>query len=273
MVGKLLKHEFRATARVMLLVYAALTASAVLANLSFRFMEVDSVFLRIVFGLWIALFVIGVVAAVVVTAVVMIGRFYRSLLKEQGYLMHTLPVSVHGHIWSKLIVSLVWFAATFVLIWLLLLLTALIQSGTELGVMFSDMPSIAEIRAAMAQHDVHVGGIVFFGIECVVMAILACLTVCLHFYAAMSLGHMFSKNQILLSIVFYIGINFVFSILGTGAGMMLLRAGPVFVAETFTETVAAAQAVMGRLLLIELVHAAILYAATFFPLKKGLNLA
>ena len=131
MVGKLIKHEFRATARVMLLVYAALAASAVLANLSLRFTQVDNMFLRIVFGLFVAVFVVGVIAAVVVTAVVMIMRFYQSLLKNQGYLMHTLPVSAHAHIWSKLIVSLVWFAATFLLVGLLVVTTMLIQSGSD----------------------------------------------------------------------------------------------------------------------------------------------
>ena len=272
MVGKLIKHEFRATARVMLLVYAALAASAVLANLSLRFMQVDSVFLRIVFGLFISVFVIGVIAAVVVTAVVMIMRFYQSLLKNQGYLMHTLPVSTHAHIWSKLIVSLVWFAATFLLVGLLVVTTMLIQSGTDFGAIFADLPRWGEIMDALRSEGVSMGGLVLFGVEELGIGILAFLVLCLHFYAAMSLGHMFSKNQILLSIVFYIGINFVFSLTGTGVGIALLGAEPDMI-ESFADVLAYAQGTAGRMLLMELGQLALLYAATYFPLKKGLNLA
>ena len=108
MLGKLLKHEFRATGRLMLPALGAVLALAVLANFSIRFIQVtDNTFLTILFGLVIAAFVIGMVAAAVMTLVLMILRFYRTLLRDEGYLMHTLPVNVHELVWSKLIVSLV----------------------------------------------------------------------------------------------------------------------------------------------------------------------
>ena len=277
MVGKLLKHEFRATARIMLLVYAALAAVAILFNLSFRFTEIDNVFLQILFAVMTTLFVIGVIAAAVITAVVMIGRFYRSLLKEQGYLMHTLPVSVHGHIWSKLIVSFVWFVATFILICLLMMLTFLIQSGTDLGEMFAGFPSWSEIQGMLKEAGVTTGSITFLGIEAVFCMIVGCLAICLHFYAAMSLGHMFSKNKILLSIVFYIGINIVFSIISTCAMSVIFQnehvVNAMTDASTFAEVIRLMKQMWGGMLLAELVEGAVLYLATYFPLKKGLNLA
>ena len=274
MVGKLIKHEFRATARFMLLVYAVLAAAAVLANLSIRFMDTtNNAFLNLLFGFTIFLFVAGIVAAVVITAVVMIVRFYRSLLKEQGYLMHTLPVTVHGHIWSKLIVSLVWFAATFVLIVLLIMATALIQSGTGLGDLFADMPTMKELFQSLREEGMSPGSLTVLGLEGVVYVILACLVLCLHFYAAMSLGQMFSRRQILLSIVFYIVINIVFSVLETVAGASLVQHSQLFHADTFPQVITAMQAAGGGALLMQLVQGAILYAATFLPLKYRLNLA
>ena len=274
MVGKLIKHEFRATARVMLLVYAVLAAAAVLANLSIRFMDTtNNAFLRFLFVLVTALFSTGVVAAVVITAVVMIVRFYRSLLKEQGYLMHTLPVSVHGHIWSKLIVSLVWFAATFVLVWLLILATLLIQSGTQLGDLFAEMPTMKEIVQALREEGMTPGSLTVLGLEGVAYVILSCLTLCLHFYAAMSLGQMFSKKQVLLSIVFFIAINIAFNILETFTGASLLQHSQMFEVDTLPRILTAMQAVGGGAILLKLVQGAILYAATFLPLKYRLNLA
>ena len=271
MVGKLLKHEFRATGRSMLLVYLALAATAVLANLSIRLMNVtDNAFLNILFGLIIAAFVIGMVAAAVV---MMIDRFYRSLLKSQGYLMHTLPVTVHGHIWSKLIVSLVWFAATFVLVWLLIVSTALIQSGTDLGAMLKDLPTWREFCEAFRSSGASVGGVALLMLEVLGGMILACLTLCLHFYAAMALGHMFSKNQILLSIVFFIAISILFNIAGTGLGVLVIRNENIFLAPTFAETVTLMNGFLGQMLLVQLIQGAVLYAAAFLPLRYRLNLA
>ena len=107
MLGKLMKHEFRATARIMLPVMGAMVALALLANLSIRGLAgnlSDIPMLRILFVLIIIFFSVAVVATIVMSLVIMVSRFYRNLLKDEGYLMFTLPVSVHELIWSKLIV-------------------------------------------------------------------------------------------------------------------------------------------------------------------------
>ena len=278
MLSKLLKHEFRATGRVMLPIYAAVLALAVLANLSIRFIQnTGSTFLRILFGLLIAAFVVSVIAAVIMTLVMMITRFYRNLLKDEGYLMHTLPVSVHGLVWSKLIVSFVWFMVTFLVVWLVILLTGLIQTGTSLAQFIKGFPSWAEIRGMLAQLDIRSGQLWALGLSFLAAAILGGLTSCLHFYASMSLGHMFSKDKVLLSIVFFVGISFVLSLLSTGYGSLVFRnysdvelVGGV---EQIKEVLSLMQGITLRLLGMELVQGAVLYLATVLGLKKGLNLA
>ncbi len=275
MLGKLLKHEFRATGRIMLPVLGAVLALAVMANFSIRFIQmVDNVFLTILLGLVIAAFVIGVIAAAVMTIVMMVSRFYRNLLKDEGYLMHTLPVNEHELIWSKLIVSLVWFAVTFLMIWLVILLTVLIQTGTDLGALLAGFPSWAEIREALARVGLRSGDLWLLGGEVLLGAIIGSLSTCLHFYAAMALGHMFAKDKILLSIVFFVGLSFVLSMLETGLGM-----GVVFRMtqaelnmDTAQEMVRVVRGLGGRGLVMGLVQAALLYLATVLPLKKRLNL-
>ena len=207
MLSKLLKHEFRATGRTMLPVYAAVVVLAVLANFSIRVIDRSVHTLLTIFcGLIIAAFVIGIIAAGIMTVVMMIKRFYTNYLKDEGYLMHTLPVSVHELVWSKMIVSVVWFAATFVVICLVILLTALIQTGTSLAQFFAGFPSWAEIKAFMEQAGIRSGDLWVIGLEMLLAVVVAGLYTCLHFYAAMSLGHMFAKDKILLSIVFFVGI-------------------------------------------------------------------
>lgn len=274
MLGKLLKHEFRATGRTMLPIYGAVAALAVLGNLSIRLIDAaNSVFLRLLFIVVIVFFVIGVIAAAVMTAVMMISRFYRNLLKEQGYLMHTLPVTVHGQIWSKLIVSLVWFAATFFVVWLVILLTGLIQSGTELGDILASFPSRAELRAALAAEGLRPRDLTLIAAELLVHAVIAGLLTCLHFYAAMSLGHMFPKSKVFLSVVFFVAISFLFDLIGSGYGYIVVSN------QTFSpQTLAESLSFLHRLLTLhgltlQFFKGALLYIATVFGLKKGLNLA
>ena len=276
MLSKLLKHEFRATGRTMLPVYAAVVVLAVLANFSIRVIDRSVHTLLTIFcGLIIAAFIIGIIAAGIMTVVMMIKRFYTNYLKDEGYLMHTLPVSVHELVWSKMIVSVVWFAATAVVICLVILLTALIQTGTSLAQFFAGFPSWAEIKAALAEAGIRSGDLWLFGLEMLLAIIVAGLYTCLHFYAAMSLGHMFSKDKILLSIVFFVGISFVLSLATTGYGsarFYALEASDATL-ETVKEALRLGQAIMGEALLVELVQSAVLYIATVLGLKRGLNLA
>ena len=115
MLRKLLKHEFRATGRIMLPLFGILLLVSVGANFSSRGMlNSDSSLLRTLGTIFIMLFIVGIFAVGIISFVLMINRFYKNLLQDEGYVMMTLPVCVHQQIWSKLIVSTVWFAATVV---------------------------------------------------------------------------------------------------------------------------------------------------------------
>ena len=276
MLGKLLKHEFRATGRTMLPVYGAVVVLAVLANVSIRMLSGNvGPLLSIFFGLIVAAFGICVVAAGVMTLVLMVKRFYTNYLKDEGYLMHTLPVSVHGLVWSKMIVSIVWFAATFAVIGLVLLLTAIIQTDTSLAQFFAGFPSWAEIREGLDQYGIRLGDLWFIGFEALLCVIVSGLFTCLHFYAAMSLGHMFAKDKILLSIVFFVAISFVLSMATTGysAGRFYSLESMNVSFDTAQEAIRFAKAMLGEMLLVEAIQTAVLYVATVLGLKRGLNLA
>ncbi|MBO5556630.1 MAG: hypothetical protein J5927_05545 [Oscillospiraceae bacterium] len=279
MLGKLLKHEFRATGRVMLPVMGAMVLLAALANVSIRFMlrgvEAGTA-LQILGGLLIAFAVLAVIATAVMAVVLMVSRFYRNLLKDEGYLMMTLPVSVHGLIWSKLIVSLVWILAVTLLIWVVGLLTALNAFDTNLAVFIEGFPSWAEIRQVIAELGIG-SRLTTLGIQFFLAALLGALVTCLHFYAAMSLGHMFSKDKVLLSIVFFVALSFAFSLMGVSAGMVLpmMGSGAIEAMETMEglpDTLGFFSRILWQGLATSAVQGAILYLATTLSLKRGLNL-
>ena len=276
MLGKLIKHEFRATARIMLPVMGAMAALALLANLSIRGLAgnlSDVPMLKILFTLIIFFFGAAVVATVVMSLVIMVSRFYRNLLKDEGYLMFTLPVSVHELIWSKLIVSLVWFLATGLLIFLVMALMALNLSHTNLEMILKQLPSWSEIIGWLDQAGVR-GQVITFLVQIVLGTLIGIIALCLHFYGAMALGHMFSKDKVLLSIVFFVGISFAFNLMEMGYGivgfglsdlenmdMSGAREGLSFVSTVIWHGIG-----------LSAVQAAVLYLAAFLGLKKGLNL-
>lgn len=281
MLGKLLKHEFRATGRIMLPVFAVLGVLALLFNFSVRMIDrVDSTLLQLLFGLIIFAFVAGVIAAEIIVLVLMINRFYKNLLGDQGYLMFTLPANVHELVWSKLIVSFVWFWLTNLVILLIIAATVFSFSAADLGAFFAQLPSWSELRAILAEAGVRGGDLVLIVLEYLLFILLSGLTMCLHFYAAMSLGHSFSDHKGLYSVLFFIAISFALSFLSTFLGSVGFRAvdnGALEVyfnnASTFGDGLRAMMAVIGGIAVWELIQGAILYVLTTLSLKRRLNLA
>ena len=275
MLGKLLKHEFRATGRIMLPLMGALLALALMANLSIRGLAgnlADIPALRILFILILVFFGMGIVAIGVMALVVMVSRFYRNLLKSEGYLMFTLPVSVHELIWSKLIVSLVWFFATGLFVFLIMSLTALNLAGTNLEMIFADFPSWSEILSKLEELGVRsaLGNLVLWS---AIAMILGAIVSCLYFYGAMALGHMFTKNKVMLSVVFFILISFAFNTMEMGYGLSGIAMDVQSVdMDTAREGIRFASRVFMHATIMEVVQAAVLYLATALGLKRGLNL-
>jgi len=277
MLGKLLKQEFRATGRIVLPTFGALLLLTVLANLSMRLLDhVEGGVLAVLCVLVIIAFVLGIFGVFVMTLVLMVGRFYRNLLREEGYLMHTLPVSVHGLVSAKLVVSLVWFLVSGLLVGLIVLLSTLFQSGTNLSELFAKLPSWAELNELLAAEGLSLGSLSVWAVEFLAVGIVSMLGLCLHFYAAMAMGHMFSKDKVLLSIVFFVAISVALSVLTSslsiGAGQRYFGNLYSMTVDTFAETVRFLHSLLHFSLIVELLKAALLYFCTTFSLKRGLNL-
>lgn len=107
MLGKLLKHEIRHSARYTMAIYGAAFAAMAATGISLLF---DSGWLgAISCGI---LYVIGF-AVVVTTLVSIIKNFNDTLFGRQGYLTLTLPVKGSELLISKVLVSFMWIVASF----------------------------------------------------------------------------------------------------------------------------------------------------------------
>ncbi len=273
MLRKLMKHEFRATGRIMLPLFLILLVTAVGANFSVRGMlDTGSRFLNVLGALLVMAFVIAIMGVCVMSMVVMVQRFYKNLLQDEGYVMMTLPVSVHQHIWSKLIVSAVWFALTLVVVCLACLIMAFdVELVQQIAAGFREL--FQEIYRNLSTYYAINGTAIVA--EFLVLCFGGCCAMCLQFYAALAIGHSFPNHKMAWSVLWFFLIQFIMQFLG-GMGIMLLDESWFHhLLLGWTDNISAMASVhlgMVTVILGEVVYGAVFYILTTYFLKKRLNL-
>ena len=124
MLGKLIKHDFRALSRTLMPFQLGVLSGGVLAAI---LMRVSLWMLRsvgngaglargaqLLFSFLLSLFtgilVFAVLASALITLLLICIRLQKSLFGDEGYLTFSLPVSVDGLLFSKLITGVIWIA-------------------------------------------------------------------------------------------------------------------------------------------------------------------
>lgn len=109
MLGKLIKNEFKTTWQSMMGIYLAAGITAVVMVLLIAFK------LKVITTLG-SITLVGIsVVALIMTIIMVITNYYRSMFSIQGYLTFTLPVKSSQLLFSKTIVSFIWILLSFVL--------------------------------------------------------------------------------------------------------------------------------------------------------------
>lgn len=196
---KLLKYEWKACARTCLPLYGVLILMSLISRMLYVIPKNASLdFMLPAIG---SMLYMGVMmAAFVVTAVILIQRFYKNLLGSEGYLMFTLPVTVSQHLFSKTIIAVVMIALSGIAAFL------------SIGI-FADM-SFGTLFVDMIKGVARSGGLLF-GLELLVLAVLGIADMALFVYMCMALGHLAGKHRLLMSVVWYV-------VLSTAVQVLLL---------------------------------------------------
>ena len=264
MLRKLMKHEFRATGRVMGPLFGLLLIAAIAARFSVGvLLESSARFLNLLGGLFTTAFVIAIVGVCVMSLVLMINRFRTNLLGDEGYIMFTLPASVHQQIWSKLIVSAVWFIATGL---------AVVAAGF---ILVAQQGFWLEIRRGFAEIFRHLTAYYAFNgtaflFELLALIFVGCCVLCLEFYAAMAIGHSFAAHKVLYSVLSFLGLQFVMQLLS--GGILVGTNNDILVVALPSDGVLTMHSVMLTMIVSTAVFGAVYYVITTMFLKKRLNL-
>ena len=205
MLGKLIKHEFKSSCRIIPIFYLIIIGLMILGTVC-RLFKIYPIAAVIAF-----LLVMGCAAVIIGTLAISAVRFYRSLFGQEGYLIQTLPVSKGSLVLSRLLLALFW------------LLCGLLVCLAAVSFIFFllDLGSPLEwLRNATDMMGAEFTGMVLFLLVTMVTQTLATLSA---IYFAITLSHTkpFLKNNILFSVVWYFALNTVIGLLEL-AGMLLI---------------------------------------------------
>ena len=213
MLKNLIKHELRATAKIFVWLYIAFVAIAVVNALFTQWepagitsitlgstsvdkgaysSEIGNATTNPLLSVLAMLYFLAIAAIAIGTFVVLVLRFYRNLLGDEGYLMMTLPVSREQLVFSKLLVALIWSICSAVLIFLSMLLLITGAGGFE-GLV-QGITSITAMGLPLARW---VTLIVIMMIVCTIASILT-------LYAAMAIGPNLLRNRLGGSVLAFI---------------------------------------------------------------------
>ena len=203
----------------------------------------------------------------VATQVLIVIRFYSTMVGDRGYLTWTLPASSSTHIWSKLIGGMVWkTAADVVTIVLLVFFFVGDYWGISLSELFVELENLFE----------------YFEIRYLIPIILALVlmfvctvTSMLLFYLCIAIGQLFGKWRIPASIGCYFLIIVLFEVISIMVIGIFSVAGLSVFNTTFLEDASVAgilSVVFLVLIVLAVIVAAILFAVTNIIFKKHLNL-
>lgn len=200
MLGKIIKHEFKATYKTAL----TMILSVLLVGGLVRMMDLvsfDGTIWEIIEMIMAVFYLLLLIAVPVSMFVVSIARFYRTMVKDEGYLTHTLPVKKTQLINGKLITSVIWIIISIMVIPLSLLINVKNSIYT-----FRD---IAELLKLVFSNSTYIMDCVMF-ILLIIVSIMTSLLLC---YASIGMGQMFNGHRLAGSVLFYFIFKYAFSFL------------------------------------------------------------
>lgn len=270
MLGKLLKHEWKSIWKIPIILIGVLLAIAFLAGLTFM----APLWSRDLFGqeilifmLWM-LFYFAIIGVSIGITLYLAIHFYKSMFTDEGYLTHTLPVSSHQLLISKILPMMAWTVISM----LGILVSIGIFGGMAFAFLLPDEVTWSEFYRAMAELIAEIGlsagewaelitSIVFLGLAGIINGAMIIV-------GSISIGQLVSKHKVLGSIGAYFAIQTVTQML-SGVIFMPVMISKIETSSTVIDVLTPAYFIMGGIALLVAVG---LYFLSEFLIRRKLNL-
>ena len=234
MLSKLYKHEFRASSRYYVPVFLASGLISLVLAIVWTINNTwkNEIFSTITSPFVFLLFFGALAAITAVSFFIPIFRFYKTMISDEGYLTHTLPVTTDQLILSRMLVAITYkvfcFILTLVIIALTIVLTIIVTKTYETNEWNIMVQAMHELLDALGAYQVSIPLLV---VETVVMSVEGLFSSVLVCYVAMAIAQCMKNHKVIWSVVFYICVNIAVSMIsnvistitmmGYGSGYMM----------------------------------------------------
>ena len=273
MLGKVLKHEFKSTGKLLVPLNLVLIGITIIGMVVLRLNVFSNEHIALLAIGLMLIYILGLLTVVIVSFIYIAVRFYKSMFGAEGYLTHTLPVSNMTILNSKLLVALFWYMLCTILT--ITSVVCLVCAG------FSGMGAPIVWSVIISQIEQVLGiSVPILALWMFVLIAVSSLSGILMIYASLAIGQLFNKYKIPAAIVTYIVLYIIFQVIAT---LMIVKTS----VDSINESVVISSAASGNatvdmaafygapalISIVEaLVFAVVYYIITYFICKKKLNL-
>lgn len=202
-MGRLMKYELRSTMKLFTPLWLAVLALAVINRFTlFNPKRYFSQPVNILADIVILLYVFAIIGVFVVALIFVIQRFYQGLLKDEGYLTFTLPVRIDSILWGKTFSSLILLAGSMLVCLLSLLL--MFMNGDVWANLSDSWRQLVQVSEGRT--------VVLTVILLLIVLLASIIPAVLYLYLSMSIGHLSQKHRVGASVLAYVGIRIVLSL-------------------------------------------------------------
>ena len=278
MLRKLIKYDFKALSRYLIVIHAMLLITAVLGRLLFvgrlmsdpgRLSNAGAIATIIGIIIYVILFMTAVFGTMLMIAIC----FYKNLYSDEGYLTHTLPVTRGQLLISKTVSGSVWTLLDMMMVILSLFILVLTRPVLDsFSSSWDELLSAMGFPASTGYGKILLAFAVLFIVSAVGNVVLI--------YVSITIGQLFSNHRVLGAVVVYFVINTIVSIICSIAGTVFSMSSFIHAADESSFVMMVNDGVIyqvyARLFLFSLVLEIILaigaYTVTYLLMQKKLNL-
>lgn len=274
MLGKLIKYDLKAVNRYLIVIHAFLILASVFmrifltGRLFAEGIDFDNQKTAVYFILFFTAFVLLIGAIAFATQLIIAMRFYKNLFSAEGYLTHTLPVTTGEHLLSKTISGCIWGIINVIFFHISILIVAATPYTIDLFVKNS-FKIQSELGFTDESSSLSITGFLLLYLA---VCLISVVTNIVLFYASIAIGQLIYSHKILGAVAAYFVISTVFSfvalILMAFSGLLGASMHPSD-SFNFINYMGGSLKLNGIFAVIQI---ALLYPATYYIMKKKINL-
>lgn len=287
MLGKLIKYEWKSVCKVGCILLLTILAVTLLGSIMLRMPFVTDVFAATggngyasdqqmfiaLFGMTISfvLYILLLVGAVYGIGIYLGVHFYKTMYTDEGYLTHTLPVTPHQILISKILVGSLWqiiinVAMIFSIVVLFTVFGGTIYQSTHTDMGMLDVWKEIWEGFMELQHFLAEGTFRHYIIGMILLIFITPFTGIMTMFGAFTFGQTSSKHKVMMGILCYVGLFFITNILKGMVQMLITFA----LQDTDGNTFLMVQ--NDAMLIVSLIIGIVMYFVSHQVISRHLNL-